>query len=118
MANGMILSEGEQVHVVMRRSFDGDLRRHFVGRVEAVSDSAARLRGYAFVFDTNRNQYERRTGVRTRIIGLADSGLLINVIPSDVALDRLSYQMNEERQLVITDGAGFSMNVSEFNVRR
>ena len=114
----MVLSEGDQVHVVTRRLFDGDLRRHFAGRVEAVSGDAARLRGYAFVYNSARNQYDRRAGLRTRIIGMTNPGLLINVMPSDVVLDQLTYRVNEERQLVITDGSGFSMNVSEFSADR
>lgn len=114
----MALSEGEQIHVINRRKFEGDLRRHFVGRVEAVSGSVARIRGIAFVFDSNKNQYERKTGVRIRIVGLEDSGILINVLPSEVALDQLRYDTNSQRQLVLTDGAGFCLDINEFNVNR
>jgi hypothetical protein len=58
----MVLTEGEKVHVITRRLFDNDLRRHFVGEVKAVSDVAVRLEGYAFVLnipattDTKRGQ--------------------------------------------------------------
>ena len=47
----MILQPGEKVHVVERRSFDTDIRRHFVGAVEDVDISAFRATGYAFFDD-------------------------------------------------------------------
>ena len=33
----MVLQSGEKVHIVTRRMFDGDLRRHFAGEVKAVA---------------------------------------------------------------------------------
>jgi hypothetical protein len=41
----VVLEEGEKVHVIARRFFEDDLRRHFVGEVQAVTESAVRLEG-------------------------------------------------------------------------
>jgi hypothetical protein len=111
----MVLKEGEQLHVMTRRLFEGDLRRHFVGRVTSVSGVTARLSAYAFVFDATRNHYDRRPELRERVIGLADAGLVINVMPSEVALDRLEYRLDDHRHLVVTDGSAFSLNINEFS---
>lgn len=60
----MIVNRGEIVHVVTRRLFDGDLRRHFVGKVEEAEGCVARLKGYTFVYDEATNQFVRRAGAR------------------------------------------------------
>jgi hypothetical protein len=36
---------GEVIHVIERRIFSGDVRRHFVGEIEACSNSALRVKG-------------------------------------------------------------------------
>ena len=40
-----IPTPGEIVHVIERRLFVGDVRRHFVGEVELCTDCALRVRG-------------------------------------------------------------------------
>jgi hypothetical protein len=114
----MVLNKGEKVHVITRRLFDNDLRRHFVGEVEAVSEVAVRLAGYVFVFDPGNNQYVKRPERRVRIIGLADSGSIINVLPQHVDLDALSYQMSAQDRSVLTDGSSFSLDINEFSAMR
>ena len=34
-----VIDIGEIIHVITRRNFEGDLRRHFVGTVQAVNGS-------------------------------------------------------------------------------
>jgi len=34
----MVLTAGDKVHVVLRRGFESDIRRHFVGEVTHTSD--------------------------------------------------------------------------------
>ncbi len=114
----MVLKEGEKVHVITRRLFDNDLRRHFLGTVQAVSEVAVRLEGYAFVLDPRTNQFTKRPERRIRVIGLADSGSIINVIPIHVDLDAVSYQISAENRTVLTDGKSFSLDINEFSATR
>jgi len=114
----MVLQQGEKVHVITRRLFEGDIRRHFVGEVQDASDSAARLCGYVFVFDVGRSQFIKRPERRVRIIGLADSGSIINVIPAEVDLNAVFYQISEENHTVFTDGKSFSLDINEFSAIR
>jgi hypothetical protein len=114
----MILSKGEKVFVITRRLFHGDLRRHFVGEVQKVSDLTMRVQGYAFIFDEPTSQFIRREDQRTRIFPLTDAGLVINVIPGDVTIADVLYKMNEQNQRVITDDKLFSINVDEFATNR
>lgn len=114
----MVLQPGEKVHVVTRRLFDGDLRRHFVGEVKSVSDWVMRVEGYAFVYDSGISQYVRREERRTRIISISDFGQVINVIPSRVDLDKLEYRLNDQQRLVVTDNADFHLDINEFGTSR
>ena len=41
----MVIDKGEKIHIVTRRNFEGDLRRHFVGEVVEVQDAAVRIEG-------------------------------------------------------------------------
>lgn len=109
-----VIEIGDKVHVIARRLFEGDLRRHFAGEVTALSGDMIRLEGYTFVYNPWKNAYEKHTGKRTRIISVADSGNIINVIPKEVSLDLLHYEFTNDI-LVITDDAGFLLNVNEFS---
>ena len=111
----MLLQAGEKVHVITRRCFDGDLRRHFVGQVVAAAESTVRVRGYTFVFYPGPNEYVRRPDLRERIISLSDAGNIINVIPQNVQLEELAYRPSEQNRLVVTDRKSFSLDINEFS---
>ncbi len=83
----MVIDVGEIVHVIDRRGFEADLRRHFVGVVEQVDKLALRVVGYAFIYDTSDSTFIRRDEKRTRVIPLT-SGLIINVAPPDRPRER------------------------------
>ena len=114
----MILSPGEKLHVITRRQFEADLRRHFVGETEAVAESAVRLNGYAFIFDATRNEYSKRPELRTKIVALGDSANVITLIPKEVDLSALRYEISASKRLVVTDGRAFSLDINEFGVGR
>ena len=114
----MILNEGEKIFVVTRRLFEKDLRRHFVGEVMASTQVSVRAQGYSFVFDDSQNEFLRRDDVRTRIISLADAGIVINLLPNEVDLSAVKYAADSQNNRIITDGKSFSMNISEFGLRR
>ncbi len=111
----MLLKEGDKIHVIARRMFETDLRRHFLGQVEAVTENAVRVAGYAFIWDSSKNQFIRRPEWRFRIISLTDSGNIINVLPQDVILEEVSYKFSKEKGLFITDySESFSLDINEF----
>ncbi len=111
--NENVLEIGDKVHVMTRRQFPDDLRRHFAGTVQAVSDQLARVEGYVFVYHSGRNEYEKRGEKRLRILSLSDAGNIINVIPNEVEIDSLRYGMVNNR-LAITDGKSFALDINEF----
>ena len=111
----MILEKGEKIHVITRRFFEGDLRWHFIGEIIEVSGALARVEGYVFVFDAGKNQYVQRPDKRSRILGLADSGLIINVLPENADLERTRYAHSQKNILVVTDGTTFTLDINEFS---
>ena len=114
----MVLKVGEKVHIMIRRAFVGDLRRHFVGEIKQVGDSAIRVEGYTFILDEVSNEYYRKPELRTRIFSLTDSRNNINVIPSLTVLEKVTYRLTEDKNLVATDGEHFQLDINEFGIRR
>lgn len=110
------LTVGEKVHIITRRLFEEDLRRHFVGECTVVADNHARIVGYAFVFDPSRNEYLKRPERRTRLFPLADAGLIITVLPAEVDIEHVKYVMSNGR-LVLSDGGNYELDINEFGFK-
>ncbi len=114
----MILEKGDKVHIIVRRAFETDIRRHFVGTVVSdVENNLVQLQGYAFVLDTGTNQWEKRPEKRNRIFSLVDGRHIINVISRSVDVDKVHYAKSKEGHIVVTDGGNFTLDINEFGVR-
>jgi hypothetical protein len=107
------ISVGEGVVVITRRLFPEDERRHFIGRVTAWSGSMIRVEGHAWISNAI-GSFERRPDPRTRLFSLATGGEILVVVPPEVDIDGLTY-LSTQGRLVITDGAGYSLDISEFS---
>ena len=114
----MLVRVGEIVHVIIRRNFETDLRRHFIGRIADVEGTLARLEGFVFVFDSNAGQYTRRTDRRVKIIDLSDSMLIVNILPESADIEKTKYVQSGDRRLILTDGSSFSLDVNEFGANQ
>ncbi|MDX1379711.1 MAG: hypothetical protein R3233_01255 [Xanthomonadales bacterium] len=113
-----VVHVGEKVHLVMRRRFESDVRRHFIGEVTAYDRGNARLEGYAYVFDARSNQFVRRDERRVKIVNLGDSGYVANVFSAEVDLSALRYTQSARGNLVVTDDNGFELDIHEFGAHR
>lgn len=108
-----VLEVGEAVHIITRRLFDGDVRRHFTGRVTAAANGLVRAEGWVFVFNRGTNEFIRRSERRTRVFALDDAGNIVNVLPSGIEPANLRYEFSETG-LMITDGIDFAVDINEF----
>jgi len=108
-----VINVGDKFHIVTRRLFEDDIRRHFAGEVTSVSTHLCELRGYAFVFNSGMNEYRRRPEARTRVFALGDAGFIVNKLPREVNLASLEYRMVNGR-LVVADDGGFALDINEF----
>jgi hypothetical protein len=114
----MILKQGEKVHVITRRYFNGDLRRHFIGEVVDCTDYLAKIKAFAFVFDTSTGQYIRKSSFRERIISLVDSNNIIVLLPDSIHIEKVRYAYDSKNRLIITDKKDFQMDINEFGAKR
>ena len=113
----MVLKCGEKVHVIKRRVFVGDIRRHFIGEVTDATESVVRLEGHAYTLDTGTGQYVRRPEIRTRIISLVDANIIINVLPPNAKIDKAAYTTSKDGHLCVTDGETFTLDINEFGYK-
>ena len=114
----MILSNGEKIFVVTRRSYEKDIRRHFIGEILEVSAVAIKVQGYVFVFDETNNDFKRYEKLRTCIFSLIDAGIVVTVLPEESILEEIRYTFDDENRRILTDGKSFKLNVSEFGRNR
>ncbi len=110
-----LLRPGERIHVIHRRYFDKDIRRHFIGEVDFYDEGLIRASGYVFAVDESHgHNFVRRPDKRSRIFSVNDGGLIINVIPLLVDLEAVVYEPHNG-SLRVTDGK-WSMDIKEFGV--
>ncbi|MDH3242000.1 MAG: hypothetical protein OEO83_15200 [Alphaproteobacteria bacterium] len=114
MANP-ILAPGEKLHVMTRRQFEGDLRRHFAGTVMGATDHLVRAEGYVYVFNPSACEYRKRADLRTRIFSLTDAGNIVYVLPPETVVERLEYRIVDGR-LNVTDGINVFLDINEFGI--
>ena len=107
---------GESVHVIERRLFSDDVRRHFIGEIEACTDRVLRVRGHLYVYDSGASAFSRKPEIRTRLIPL-DNRVIINILPEGVSLEEIRYTHDTDGNLTLTDGAGFELDISEFSTK-
>lgn len=109
-----IIVPGDKLHIITRRLFPEDLRRHFAGEVIRAAGELCEVKGYAFVFYSGSNEYQRRPQVWVRIFSIGDALNIVNKLPGDVDLHALEYRVVNGR-LVVTDSKGFSLDINEFS---
>jgi len=114
----MLIQAGEKVHIITRRLFESDLRRHFAGIVIGADGSTLRLSGFAFVFDDGLNDFLRQDDRRERIFSLTDAGLVINLLPASANLDAIRYISDDQGRRILTDEETFNLNINEFGINR
>ncbi len=109
-----LLNPGEKIHVIQRRRFEKDVRRHFVGQVEGYEHGMARTSGYVFVIDDlNKHMFVRRPDRRIKLVPVASGDVIVNVIPESVDLEKVTYEV-KDRMLWVTDGSVWRMDLKEF----
>lgn len=110
----MLLLKGEKIHVVHRRLFDRDIRKHFIGEVEDYEHGLVRVVGHVFVIeDTKENIFRKKPEQRTRVISLLTGEVFVNVIPPEVDLEKIRYE-GVGHDVRVTDGSTWHLDIKEF----
>jgi hypothetical protein len=113
MRGTMILKEGEKVHVIHRRNYEKDNHRHFIGVVEAYEEGVARITGHVYTVDTANFTFMKRPEVRTRLVSVVSGDVLVNIIPSKVNLEKITYKQ-ERKAVRVSDGSDWHLDLSEY----
>jgi hypothetical protein len=114
----MILKPGEKIHVIIRRAFCEDIRRHFAGEVKDVENNIVRAEGHTFIHDPNTNLFVRKQHSHTRLFSLVDAGNIVSVLPAAINHKKLVYRLVEKNRMVLADGESILMDVNEFGANR
>jgi hypothetical protein len=115
----MIFDVGEKIHIIERRYFESDLRRHFAGEIVRSSETAIRLIGYVWVYNSNKGEFIKKPEKRERVFNISgDNRLTINILPPETIIDEITYQHSTEKGLIVTDGKTFELDMAEFSSMR
>ena len=109
----MILKQGEKVHVIHRRIYEKDHHRHFIGVVDVYHQGVARITGHVYTVDAVKFAFVKRPEVRTRLISVISGDVLVNVIPSKVNLEKITYKQ-ERKAVRVSDGSDWHLDLSEY----
>jgi len=108
----MILRPDEKIHVIHRRLFSEEARRHFIGTVEGYEDGIIRSSGHLFTVDRAKFSYVKHPEKRTHLISVASGDVLVNIIPPEIDLEKIEYK-TKGKFVTVTDGEKWCMELSE-----
>jgi hypothetical protein len=109
----MILNAGDKILVAHRRLFPHDQPRFFVAAVEEYDAGIVVASGYSWVRDAFSGAYVRKEDARTKVLSLASGSVLVYRLPKTTAVSETRIEAAGEHGHVLTDAAGFRMDLSE-----
>ena len=108
-----MLELGEKLLIVHRRLFEMDSPRFFVGEVQVYESGIAKIKGYTFVKDVFSGNMKKKPDLRTKVVSIVSGTLIVYQLPVNVLLDSVIFSLDQDGGLVLTDGGGYSMDMSE-----
>jgi len=108
-----MLELGEKLLIVHRRLFEKDTSRFFVGEVQAYEQGIVKVNGYTFIKDLFSGNMKKKSDLRTKVMSIVSGTLIVYQLPVVVLLDSVIFSLDQDGGLVLTDGGGFSMDMSE-----
>ena len=112
-----MLKAGDKLLIAHRRLFETDQPRYFVGTVLAYEAGLVKLSGYSWVREHIRGDLERKDDRRVKVIALNSGAAISYQLPETVDLDALKLEARKAMTVVLTDGAGFLMDLTEHVLR-
>jgi hypothetical protein len=113
----MILDVGEKVHIIEKRNFTEDVRRHFIGEVVRCTDNNVRIKGFVWIYEQMQQSYIRYPEKRERIISL-EGDLIINVLPESSIISDITYSKEPGKGLVVKAGQQVLLTINEFGSKQ
>ncbi len=108
-----MLKQGEKILIAHRRLFEKDTPRFFIGEVQAYEAGLAKVKGYTFVKDLFSGNMKKKSDLRIKIMSIISGTFIVYQLPLTVLLDSVIFRLDQDGGLALTDGSGFSMDMSE-----
>ncbi|HZL99885.1 MAG TPA: hypothetical protein VFD43_06500 [Planctomycetota bacterium] len=109
----MLLDEGDKVLATMRRLYESEYPRFFLGVVEAASETAARILGAVHVWDPYRNAVVPREGRRRKLIAFASSNYILHMLDRELDLESVRFSADTNGRIWVLDGDKPFMELAE-----
>lgn len=108
----MLLKRGDKVHVLIRRRFEKDIRRHMIGLVEDTSENSILVEGRKAIYNGATANYSILEDTTLQVVPIIDSGIILTVMPEEVELGDLYYETSPG-STVLTDGKNYRLRINE-----
>lgn len=109
----LLIDEGDKVLASVRRLYESEYPRFFVGVVEAATETVIRVHGSVYVWDPYRNAVVARDGRRRKLIPFSSPHFIVHALDRDVDLDNLSFKADTNGRIWLTDGDKPIMELAE-----
>jgi hypothetical protein len=109
----MLIDEGDKVLATVRRLYESEYPRFFIGVVEAATETVLRVYGSVFVWDPYRNGVVARDGRRRKLIPISSPHFIVHLLDRDVNMDTLSFKSDTNGRIWLADGEKPVMEIAE-----
>jgi hypothetical protein len=109
----MLIDEGDKVLATVRRLYEAEYPRFFIGVVEAASETVARILGSVYIWDPYRGAVVQREGRRRKLIPFSSPHFIVHSLDRDVNLDTLSFTADTNGRIWLMDGDKPIMELAE-----
>lgn len=109
----MIIQKSDILLLCHRRLFAEDLPRFFIGSVDNCEDGMILISGYSWVMDSIHGTLTKKDDLRTKVVSLLSGTTLVYQLPRDTDISVLNIKHMDNKQLILFDDDGFSMDITD-----
>jgi hypothetical protein len=96
----------------VRRLFEKDSTRFFIGAVEEDDVGLVKLTGFTFSQDMMTGHVHKKDDPRTKIVAIGSGTVLVYLLTGDLQMDKLHF-VHAGPKVKLVDGSGFQMDLTE-----
>ena len=109
----MLIDEGDKILATIRRLFESEYPRFFLGVVESATEHAARVVGHVYVWDAYRNNVVKREGRRRELIPLSSPHFTLTSLDRELDLEVVGFQADTNGRIWLVNGDATIMELAE-----
>ena len=109
----MLIDEGDKILASVRRLYEAEYPRFFVGVVEAATETVVRVVGSVYIWDPYRNAVVQREGQRRKLIPFSSPHFIVHCLARDMNLEAVAFKADTNGRIWLTDGDTPVMELAE-----